>query len=47
MKTNITKQDILDYFNNQHCSNCEFKEECDYNENAFNATSICTLFGVS
>lgn len=45
MKTNITKEQILDYFNNIDCSNCEFKEECDYYENVFNAPSICTLFG--
>lgn len=46
MKNNITKQDILDYFNNQHCSNCEFRKECNYNEDEFNALSICRLFEV-
>lgn len=47
MKTNITKEQILDYFNNMDCSNCEFKQKCDYNEYVFNAPSICTLFEVS
>lgn len=45
MKTNITKQQILDYFNNMNCSNCEFKKECDRND-VFNAPSICRLFGI-
>lgn len=47
MKTKITKEQILDYFKNMDCSNCEFKEECDYNENVFNAFPICTLLGIS
>ena len=45
MKTNITKEQILDYFNNMDCSNCEFKKECDRND-VFNAPSICTLLGI-
>ena len=46
MKTNITKEQVLDYFGNMNCSNCEFRKECDYNEDVFNALPICTLFGV-
>lgn len=46
MKTKLTKEQILDYFSNMDCSNCEFKQECDYNENEFNALSLCRLFEV-
>lgn len=44
MKKNITKQDILDYFSNQKCENCEFKEE--YNS-IIDFPSLCSLLGVS
>lgn len=44
MKTNITKEQILDYFNNMDCSNCEFKEECDA---ITEFPSLCSLFGVT
>lgn len=44
MKKDITKQDILDYFNNQHCESCEFKEECDA---ITEFPSLCSLFGVT
>lgn len=44
MKKNITKQDILDYFNNQHYESCEFKEECNA---TINLPSLCSLFGVT
>lgn len=42
--TELTKQDIIDFFDNQNCSDCLFKEECQRNEDEYDAISICELF---
>ena len=46
MTIKLDKSDILDYFIKQDCTNCEFKEECERNENEFGSISLCSLFDV-
>lgn len=41
----ITKQDILDFFQEQKCKTCPFARECESNENDYDSISLCALFG--
>lgn len=42
----LTKQDIIDFFDNQKCKTCVFNKECNKNLITYDSLSICNLFGL-
>lgn len=42
MKTKLTKEQILEYFTDTNCSDCEFKKECD---SIIDYSTLCSLLG--